>query len=421
MRDRRPHSVTRGPLEGVTVLAPEQYEAAPFATMILADLGADVIRVEPPNGEGGRRMGPLVTNQYGEQVGGFYFRFNRNKRSIVLDLKTDKGKQLFLELVRFADVVVENFRPRVMDKLGLGYQALRRVKPDIIYASISGFGHPDIYQSPYMDRPAFDLVAQAMSGLMFTVSNTGEPHWVGFPIGDHAAGVTAAIGILAALVHRARTGEGQHVDIAMYDSAVWLNERWVHIYDVTGTRPTRESAVGSAPYGPFAAKDGYIAISGGQEPVWPRFCKAIGREDLLQDPRLQTTQERARHRLMLKEIVEEWLAGKTRSEAVDWLLSYGVPAAPIHTVDELFECPHLKARNMICEFESPYSGKRRVVGNPIKLSLAKDRSVTPPPELGEHTEEILREMLGLSPEEIKRLEDEGVVVTARRTRGKQRE
>jgi len=398
------------PLENIVVLAAEHFETAPLCTAMLGDLGASIIKVERPgSGEAGREMGPLFLNKRGEQVAGFFFRFNHNKKSIALDLKNPKGKEIFLKLAQLSDIVVENFRPGVMKKLGLGYEQLKQVKPDLIYATITGFGHADIYQSPYIDRPAFDLLAQAYSGLMYTVSNTDEPTWVGLPVGDHYGGVMAVVGILTALFYREKTGKGQHVDISMYDCAAHLNERRVNIFDITGEITTKITNIGSAPYGPYKTKDGYIAISGGQPPVWPRFCKAIGREDLLNDISLQSTQDRAKNYQRLKVIVEEWLKNKTKNEALEILYSYGVPAAPVHNESDLFGCPHLKARKMIREYESDYSGKRTIIGNPVKLSLMKEKEPLPPPEAGEHTKEILQEMLGLSLPEILQLRDEGVV------------
>ncbi|MGI6327581.1 MAG: CaiB/BaiF CoA transferase family protein [Dethiobacteria bacterium] len=398
------------PFENVTILAAEHFETAPICTCMLADLGANVIRVEKPgSGEGGRAMGPVFENKRGEKLSSFYFRFNHNKKSVAIDLKHPKGKELFLKLAEQADVVVENFRPGVMTKLGLGYEQLKQVKPDIIYATVTGFGHSDIYQSPYVDRPAFDLLAQAYSGLMYTVSNTDEPTWVGLPAGDHYGGVMAVLGIVSALYYRQLTGKGQHVDIAMYDCALHLNERRVNIYDVLGVKTNKMTNIGSAPYGPYKAKDGYIAISGGQPPVWPRFCKAVGREDLLEDVTLKSTQDRAKNYPRLRKIVEEWLKDKTREEALEIFYKFEVPAAPVHDEIDLFNCPHVKARKMIREYESDYSGRRRVVGNPIKLSLMTEKEPVPPPDVGEQTREVLRDMLNIPLPEIEQLKNEGIV------------
>jgi len=407
MNDAKNKSSNKKPLSGFIVLAPEHFETAPTCTMILADLGATVIKVERPGvGDHTRNMGPIVNNSRGEKVGGFYFRFNRNKKSIALDLKSKKGKEIFLRLVQMSDVIVENFSPDTMDNLGLGYKVLKKIKPEIIYASITGFGH---FNSPYIERPAFDLIAQAMSGLMYAVSNNGVPHWVGVPISDQFSGVMAAIGIIAALLQRQKTGIGQQIDISLLDCTVLLNERTINIVDVTGVIPNRETAISSSPYGAFKVDDGYIAISGGQTPVWPRFCKAIGRLDLLEDESLNTMQGRAKNNKRLKEITEKWLQGKTKKEAIDWLLSFEVPVAPVQNPKEVLDSKHLKQRNMIVEFDSPYSGKRRVVGNPIKLSSIEETVPEPPPELGEHTVEILKGLLNISNKEIHQLREEGVI------------
>lgn len=399
------------PLEGIRVLALEQFAAGPYGSMFLTDFGAEVIKIEAPGiGEGGRNIQPYVENERGRTSYAMVSR-NRGKKSLSLNLQKEEGREIFRRLAGVSDVVWENMRPGVMDKLGLGYRALRALNPKIIYASISGFGHGDIYQSPYIELPAFDIAAQAMSGLMLRPGQKGQPPlFLGFALGDYYPGVMATMGVLLALRWRDLTGQGQHVDISMYDATISLNELGIVFYSFTKQLAERGVIALAAPYGAFQAKDGYVVIAVVGEPIWARFCRAIGREDLLQDPSLQSGVERVKRMDdLLRPIVEGWSRDKTRAEVVEYLNRHGVPTMPVREVDDLFSCPHARARRMLLEVDDPVAGKQTVAGNPVKLSAVPDAPAVPPPQLGQHTEEVLSGLLGLREAELARLREAGVI------------
>lgn len=409
MRDE-PQS-TAGPLAGVRVLAVENFMAGPFGSMMLADAGAEVMKIESPEGgDGSRQVARILKDEQGQPIGAPFVRFNRNKKSLTLNLRAEPGKEIFRRLVKLADVVWENFRPGVMDRLGLGYGALREINPRLIYTSVSGFGHLDIYPGPYWERPAFDMVVQAMAGLMMLPGKDGDPPlWLGFPLSDLYPSMLAAYGTLLALMARERTGRGQHVDIAMYDASVSLNERAVSLAYITGEAPQRGADPYFAPYGPFQAQDGFVVIGLISEPMWPRFCQALKRPDLEADPRLRNGMDRFRHmESVLKPIIDQWLADKTAEEAAQILLESGVPAAPVQTAKDLLRCPQVHARRMLLEFDY-YGNRVAAAGNPVKLSASPEGPPSSPPRLGQHTEEILRTLLGIGPEEIVRLRAEGII------------
>ncbi|MBI3965313.1 MAG: CoA transferase [Chloroflexi bacterium] len=399
------------PLDDVRVLDLTQMVAGPYCTIFLADQGAEVIKIEPPKtGEAGRRLDPLL-GPPGNQVSGFFLRLNRNKKSLPIDLRQPDGKEIFRDLVKVSDVVVENFRPGVMNRLGLGYEALRKLNPRIIYASISGFGHDDIFQSPYSDRPAFAIVAEAMGGVMdLAGEEDGPPVWGGYGLGDLQAGSMAAQGILVALYARARTREGQHVDVSMVDSIASLNERTIATYGMTGEVLTRGKERFVCPFGVYKAKDGYVVIAVVGELIWKRFCRAIGRDDWAEDERLNSGGKRADcvHEV-LNPAISAWIGARTRAEAVEHLTEHEVPAAPVYNGKDLFDDPHLRSREMIVELEHPVAGKIAVAGSPIKLSAFPHIPRVAPAELGQHTDEILGGLLAYSDERIADLRGRGVV------------
>jgi crotonobetainyl-CoA:carnitine CoA-transferase CaiB-like acyl-CoA transferase len=375
--------------------------AGPFATMLFADAGADVIKIERPGaGDPMREFGPFREPASG--VGGGTLRFLRNKRSLALDLSAPAGQAVFRDLVRRADVVWENYAPGTMEKFGLGYAQLREVNPRIIYAAISGFGHSAIYQSPWTRRPAFDLIAQALSGLMdITGQRDGPPTAVGTIIGDLVPALFSVIGVLMALRMREITGEGQLVDVAMYDAMAALCERPAMTYALTGHVPTRGREVVAAPYHAYRAKDGYIVIAAAPAGPWTRLCRAIGRADLLSDPRLATPGDRARHHEeVLRPALEAWLSARTVAEACAYLAEHDVPAAPVQNVAQMMACPHIAARRMVLTMEHPVAGTVQLMGNPIKLSAVPEPEVRPSPAVGEHSADILREVLGYDAAQI---------------------
>ncbi len=394
-----------GALEGMLVLDLTRVLAGPFCTMMLADMGATVLKIEEAGkGADERHMGPFFN---GESA--YYMNLNRNKKGITLDLKSAKGKELFKQLARKADAVVENYRPGTMGKLGLGYDVLKEINPRLIYAAVSGFGQ----YGPYTKRPGYDIISQAMSGLMSTTGwPGGHPTRSGTAMGDVLGGLSVTIGILAAMQNRQHTGRGQLVDVALVDAAVSSLEIINMIYFTEGRLPQRignryESVY---PYDSFEAKDDLVIIGGGNDKLWTIFCGIIGRPELADHPDYQKTRDRVKNHVAVKEIVEEWTKDRTVKDIVDTLLEAGVPAAPIYNIEQVANDPHIaKAREMFVEVEHPKAGKVTVTGPHIKLSETKATVRTPSPGLGEHNEEVFTSLLGLNKEEIKNLAAEGIL------------
>jgi len=402
------------PLEDVRVLDLTIMLAGPFCTMLLADYGAEVIKIEMPGGgDPTRAIGPFVEKDKDRILGGYFFSINRNKKSLTLNLKTEKGKEIFKELVKKSDVLVENFRPGVLERLGLGYyDVLRKINPRLVYATITGFGHPNILKSPYWDRPSFDLIAQAMGGVMsITGPKGGPPLKTGPGIGDTWASLLTAFAIMAALHYARRTGIGQHVDCSMYDAMLNCIERAIVIYSISGevSVPMGNAHPLLAPYDAYKAKDGYVVIAAHWPKMWENLCKVIGREDLVNDPRFLTTNERAKNYDQLKPIIEEWTSQRTRKEIIDILLKNDIPAGPINTVKDIFECPHVKAREMLVEVQHPLNDKVKIVNAPVKMSETPGGVERPAPLPGEHNEEILCGLLGYSKSDVEKLKQEGVI------------
>ncbi|MCO5178057.1 MAG: CoA transferase [Thermomicrobiales bacterium] len=394
-----------GTLDGITVVDFSRVLAGPYCTMLLADMGADVIKIEQPGkGDDTRAWGPPYL---GDQSG-YYLAVNRNKRGIAIDLKSDAGRQIALDLVRTADVVVENFRVGVMEKLGLGYDELRAIKPDLIYCSISGFGR----SGPYSSRPGYDLIAEAMSGFM---SVTGEPDGVGMragvAIGDVTTGMMASNMILAALLHRERTGEGQLVEAALLDTIVgWLINANLY-YLITGENQPRTGNAHAlvVPYQEFQAADLPMIITAGNDRLFAALCATIGRPDLPDDPRFRTNSDRIANRPELAALIEAELARKPAAEWAELLEAAGVPSAPINTMAEVFADPHVRARQMLVEVEHATLGTIQLPGVPMKFSTTDAAVRTAPPVLGQHTREVLRERCDLDDAAIEALAAAGVI------------
>jgi formyl-CoA transferase len=373
--------------------------------MILADMGAEVIKIEEPKvGDESRGYTPFI-----KDVSAYFININRNKKGIALNLKHPKGREIFLELIKKSDVVVENYRPGTMKRLGLDYETLSKVNPRIIYASISGFGR----YGPYKERAGYDLIGQAMGGIM---SITGWPETpptrVGTAIGDILAALFCCIGILAALKARDLTGIGQSIDVALVDSVMAACEAYNEMYLVEGKIPTR---IGNRyefiyPYDTFKTRDGWVAIGIGNDKMWRCFCKIMEREDLAEDPRYETNRKRVENHILLKQIIEEWTSTKTTNEVLDLLLEHKIPCGPVYTIDKVCNDPHIaRAREMVVEIEHPTVGKIKIVGCPIKMSLTPPKVRSSAPALGEHTEEVLSELLGLTREQLEQLRREGVI------------
>jgi formyl-CoA transferase len=401
----------RRPLAGVRVIGLEQYMSAPYCTMLLADAGAEVIKIEiPGRGDPRRSIPPYATDEEGRRVAGGFIGYNRNKKSLALNLRQEAGRQILKDLVRVSDAVVENLRPGAMDKLGLGYEPLRAVNPRLIYAAISGFGRLEGYTGPYSDRPAFDIVAEAMSGVMNLVGFADKPpSWTIYGLADVYSGLVTAYGVMLALFMRERTGEGQFVDSAMLDNMLALNERMAVIYSFTGQSPERGQMKHIAPRGAFRCKDGYLAINVPDDIQWRRLCEAMGREELKDDPRTADGTSRAAHADLIRSAIEAWLGDKSRGEAVALLEQNGVPSGPVYTAEDVFADPHIAARNMLISIDDPVAGPRKYARSPLHLSSAPEIPAAPAPQLGEHTRVILGELLGYDDAEIDGLREQGVI------------
>ncbi len=400
------------PLDGVRVLSFETHIAGPYCTMMLADQGADVIKVEQPrSGDPARSLAPKIKNEQGDEQSGYFLRFNTGKRSLTLDLKTEQGRQIFRDMSMKSDVVVENFRPGLLDEMGLGYDTLSADHPALVYASITGFGSLEGYRGPYSDRPAYDIVAQAMGGLMHTCGQAdGPPTWIGIAIGDIAAAMNAAYAIVLALYERERTGRGQYIDVSMYDTIVALSERSLTAYSLTGHVLERGREPYLAPWGPFECSDGWVALLVATERDWARFCQVIGRPDLVTADGAASGPERAKNMSgWLGRIITEWFRGQTKKEAVEKLLEAGLPVGPVQDAKEIFECPHVAARKQLIDVPDPVLGPVKLVGPPFKMSGSPEYVRAPAPRLGEHTAEILRDWLGYTDEKVARLREEGVI------------
>ncbi len=388
--DRLARDVTEQPLplEGIRILDLSQALAGPYCTMLLGDLGADVIKIEPPGtGDHARQWGPPFVN--GESS--YFMSVNRNKRSVVLDLKREAGQAAAQALARTCDVVVENFKPGTAAKLGLDPGQLRAIRPELIYASISGYGE---------DQPTlagYDQIAQGTSGLMsLTGSPDGPPFKVGVPVGDITAGMFAAHAILAALVERHRTGTGRYIDVALNDALLALLTYQAGRLFATGQAPMREGNLHAtiSPYGTFAVEDGFINVAVGSDAQYRRFCEALDAPELADDPRFTTNALRQVARPALTVEIEGRLRRRSRAAWLDRLATYGIPAGPILNIAEAFASPLASGHAMRVEVDHPVAGRVGQVGAPWKLDGQSSAIRRPPPLLGEHTAEILSELLG---------------------------
>ena len=375
-------------LQGIRIIDLTQVMAGPFCTMVLADMGADVIKIESPDGgDMTRRMGGAGMRMKGGENAPF-LALNRNKRSVTLDLKDPQALESLYELVRSADVVIENFRPGVAARLKIDYDTLKTVRSDIIYASVSGFGQT----GPYAERPGFDLIAQGMSGIMsVTGEPDGKPVKCGVPISDLGAGLYCAIAVLGAYIHRERTGEGQHVETSLFDAAVALSVWESTEYWATGEVP---KAFGSAhrlnaPYQALQAADGFLNVGANTEKQWQQLCAALGAPDLADDERFSHNDHRMANRSELVQELEKLLAKDTVANWIEKILGAGVPAGPIHNYRQVFDDPHTRAREMVQSFEHPVAGRVQTLGFPVKFSATPMRLSAPPPLLGQHNAELL--------------------------------
>jgi len=396
---------TDSALSGMVVLDLTQIMAGPFCTMVLADMGADVIKVERPNGgDDQRRMGPPFIKDWSAG----FLALNRNKRSLAVDLRNEAGQAMFKRLVEGVDAVVENFRPGVMDRLGLGYETLASIKPSLVYCSVSGYGNT----GPAALKGGFDLVAQGVSGLMSITGHPGmPPAKVGVPITDISAGLLAANGILCAYIHALKTGQGQQVDTSLMEAGiaytVW--ESSVYFADGEIPGPLGSAHRVSAPYQALRTSDGYLNIGAATQPTWEQLCRAIGLEALIDDPRFKLPGDRKAREDELAALLEETFTADTTASWLNMLEEAGVVAGPIYNMDQVYKDPQVLARKMLVDLEDPDLGTIHNIGIPVKLSATPGQIRTRAPMLGEHSSEVLLER-GFSQAEVDELVAADVVV-----------
>jgi len=396
-----------GPLQGVQVLELAQIMAGPTCGMMLADLGADVIKVERvPGGDDTRTMNlPSVA---GESAA--FMAMNRNKRGIALNLKLPQAQDALKRMVRRADVLTENYRKGTMEKLGLGYEALKAINPALIYCSISGYGRT----GPYADKGGFDLIAQGMSGLMaITGDPGGPPVKAGSPICDINAGLLGALGVVAAYAHRLKTGEGQLVDTSLYEAGVQQTYWQSALYFATGISPAASGSahILSAPYQAFHAADGWLNIGGANQANWERVARVLGAPEWIADARFRTNADRMKHLADLTPLINSRLKTRSVREWIAALEAEGVPCGPINSIADMAADPQTAARAMVVELEHPRAGRTRALGLPIKLSATPGAVSRPAPLLGQHTREVLAEF-GFAVSEIEALLASGAAIAA---------
>jgi CoA:oxalate CoA-transferase len=395
------------PLKNIVVLDLTRVLAGPYCTMVLNNLGARVIKVERPEiGDDSRHFGPFYK---GESA--YFASINAGKESITLNLKTEEGKKILKELVKKVDVLVENYKPGVMEKLGLGYEELIQINPKLIYAAVSGFGH----SGPYSQKPAYDMIVQAAGGIMSITGPEEEdapPVRVGTSVGDITAALFGAIGVVSALYRRELTGKGTKVDVAMLDSQLAILENAIVRYQISGEipRPLGNAHPSITPFQGFQTKDSWIIIAAGNDKLWANLCKAIQREDLLEVEEFKTNDLRTENKKKLLEILIPIIKEKTTEEWFQIFEENSVPSSPINTVDKVLEHPQIKARNMVWETSFSDGKTIDIAGNPIKMaSFAEDEKAGNPPQLGEHTQMILQNFLDFPADYVKELEEKGVI------------
>jgi crotonobetainyl-CoA:carnitine CoA-transferase CaiB-like acyl-CoA transferase len=394
----KPAGSWAGPLQGIRVLDFTRVLAGPSAALALADLGAEVVKIEPPAPGDDTRLFP----PFREQVSHYFLSVNRGKKSIVVDLKTDAGVALVKDIAARSDIVIENYRPGVMERLGLGYAALSAINPRLIYCSISGFG----MTGPLSDRPSFDIVLQALSGALSVNGDAGRPPTkLGIPLGDLVGGISGPIGILAALYERSLTGRGRLIDVSLLDGMIGMLGYIAQLAFFTGEDPKPQGAQhpNLVPYGIFPAKDGSIIIACLMNSFWQRICDALAMQACGLDPRFDTIPKRRDNRAAVNAMISDFTAQKTVGELVTLFTQFEVPHAPILGVRDALAQPQAVAREMVVEVDHPVLGKIPIVNRPIKFPGARQPAPTAPPVLGQHTDEILTDVLGFTAEQIAEL------------------
>ena len=394
-----------GPLEGVRVLDLTRILSGPYCTMMLGDMGADVIKVEnPKGGDDTRAWGPPFLNG----VSTYYISINRNKKSFTLNLKEARGKEILTELIRQSDVVAENFRPGTLDKLGFPWEEIQRINPRAILTSVSGFGHT----GPRASEPGFDVVIQGEGGVMsITGEPDGPPTKVGASVADIVAGMLAAQGTILALYNREKTGKGQKVDISMLDGQVALLTYHANSFFATGNIPPRRGNKHPSitPYETYQCADGYLNLGVGNDSLWGRFCDGMGLDELKDDPKFAVNADRVRNRTALQKILDAFFATREVAPTLEVLKKAGIPCGPINDFAQVFSEPQVLAREMVVDMDVPEAGPTKLTGIPIKMSETEGDIRIPPPSLGQHTDEVLDSLLGLDAAERQALRDAGVI------------
>ena len=396
-----------GPLSGLRVLDLTRVLAGPTCTQMLGDLGAEVIKIERPEaGDDTRGFAPPFVPNTKESA--YFVGVNRNKKSVTLDIAKPEGQAIIHKLLEHCDILVENFKVGALAKYGLGYEQLAKTHPRLIYCSITGFGQT----GPYAPRPGYDALIQAMGGVMsLTGEPNGSPQKVGVPVADLFAGLYGCIGILAAVNHRNNTGQGQQIDIGMLDTHVaWLANQGMN-YLATGENPPRlgNQHPNIAPYQEFPTKDGYIILAVGNDPTFERFCKAFGQEALLADPRFATNPIRVQNRQLVTDTLTPVMKSKTTAEWIEALEALKIGCGPINTLEQVFADPHVQAREMVVEMAHGSGETVQVIANPVKLSATPPSYRSAPPVLGEHTQDVLTDVLKMSASDIAALKEKGIV------------
>jgi CoA:oxalate CoA-transferase len=403
-RTNKEEYTVSGPLEGIKVLSFGRMLSGPFSTMLLSDLGAEVVKIEAPRiGDLARFASPTI-----KDVSSYFLSINRGKKSVTLDLKQERAKEIVFELAKEADILLENFRPGVMARLGFGYEAIREVNPWIIYASLSGFGQ----EGPYAQRPAFDMIAQGMGGVMSITGEPGRPPVrLGYSMGDIGASLFTCVAVLAAIHEREKSGEGQWIDVAMLDSQVALCENACARYFATGEIP---GPLGSrhplfTPFQAFPTKDGYVVVVAQLPDDWERFCGAAGKEEWVSDEKYSTLEARLENYEGFLEEMNALMRTRTTEEWINLLDAHQVMCGPVNNIEQVVNDPHINEREMFVDTKHSQAGSLKVVGTPMKFSRTPCRIEKASPGLGEHTEEVLSTWASLSEEEIDELRESGII------------
>ena len=400
-RDKKP--IMTPPLTGITIVDLSRILAGPYCTMMLGDLGAEVLKVEPPHGDDARSWGPPFVS--GESA--YFLAVNRNKKSVRVNLKTDGGRYLLHRLISMADVLVENFRPGTLERLGFDYEQLKETYPNLVYCSISGYGHT----GPLSKRPGYDAIMQGEAGWMhLTGEPDGPPFKVGASLADIFTGMMAAQGITSALYERTHTGLGRKIDVALFDSVVASLCYQAQGFLLTAEEPHRlgNRHPSLTPYETFETADGYVTVGVGNDVLWHRFLKAVERPDLDQ-PKFETNALRVESHRELKGLLDDLFKSASTDFWLEKLESAGIPVGSVRSIAEVFSNPQIEPRRMLVEMEHPAVGPMKVVGNPIKVDGGGERNPLPPPLLGQHTEEVLRDHLRLDDEQIEELRKSGAI------------